>query len=258
MNKIKTKKFNNNFEWSGVVDYWLSDGITFSKDTKVIFSHDSQSFYGSRKTWNNKSWRIEELANKKKLDCIVISAETDGSDERVNLLSPFSNGELNVLAGYDRTVGSTGGAGAIYLRFMVDVVIPTILKEHNIPLENDKYIIGSSMGGYINTYALAMYPDVFKGFGIFSPAYWYNLDLINRKAINYIKNFEKKIYMDIGTNEGRKEIKGFYYQNAVDAAKVIKKNNPNADMKFIIDEGGIHDENAWADRLEKMIDWFLA
>ena len=257
MNKILRYNYKNNFEWSGEVDVWESDFITHSKKTKIIYAHDAQSLFNSRETWNNKSWDIEKTINDLKLDVIVISAQTPGLEKRVNLLSPWTNSKLIKNAGYDFPVNTIGGAGSYYAKAIVETIIPDVLKKHNIPHETTKkYIIGSSMGGYINTYIASLYNDFFSGFGIFSPAYWFN-EIILEKAIPYIKNYCGKIYIDIGTNEGKLAIKDYYLNFAKKAANIIKSNNPKADFNFIIDKDAIHDEDAWARRFKNMISWFL-
>lgn len=258
MNKIKEYNFPNHFEFGGKVDVWTSDHATLSEKTKVIYAHDAQSLFGQRDTWNGQSWDIENIMNRKGIDCIVISGHTPGNEERVNLLSPYPNGNLGKKAGYmAREEGKYGGAGALYLNFVVKTIIPTILKEYKVPESADKYIIGSSMGGYINTFALAIYSDYFKGFGIFSPAYWYNLEMIMNKTIKYTCGVNNKIYMDIGTNEGTPEIREYYLNNAIEAHEILKKNNPEADIKFVAEKDALHQETAWARRLENMIEWFV-
>ena len=153
MKKIEHRIFKNNFEFNGQVDVWESDYISYSENTKVIFAHDAQSLFDQRETWNNQSWKIEETINKYKIDCIVISAQTPGDKARANLLSPFPSSDLVKEILPESKYVNSGGAGAIYMNLVVDKIIPTILKEKNISINADKYIIGSSMGGYINTYA---------------------------------------------------------------------------------------------------------
>ena len=253
--KIYRHTFNNDFNWEGYVDVWLSKKISYSKKTKIIYAHDAHSLFGSRKTRNGQSWDIENTLNKKEIDAIVISSVTEGQI-RPDLLSPHINGELTKKAQYRLERKKFGGKGKIYAKFFIEKIIPQILKKYNVPLENKKYIIGASMGGYMNTYILANYPNEFESFGIFSPAYWFNHDIFVIEAPK-IKNLNKKIYIDIGTKEGNKEIEKYYLNDAIKMYKILKKQNPNSNIKFIIEKNALHEENAWAKRFKKMIEWFL-
>ena len=263
MNKIEKKIFKNDFDWNGEVNIWKSDYVSYTSKTKVIFAHDAHCVFGSRKTWNNQSWKLEETLNNNKVDCIVIAAMTTpdetGYDPRTNILTPVCGGELITKVGYTKEqVGVIGGSGGIYLKFVIDEIIPTILKEMKIPLfDTKKYIIGSSLGGYMNTYALSMYPEFFEGFGIFSPALYFNFDVMMEKYVKNIKDFKKKIYIDVGTNEENNEVKDYYVEHANVLVNTLKQNNPEADLKFVIEEGGVHNEDAWAQRFKKMVNWFL-
>lgn len=255
---LKRFDFKNNFGWNGEIDVWTSKKYSGTKNTRVIFAHDSQSLFEQRETWNGISWEVESTIDDKELDVIIIAAQTPGLEERVNVLSPWTNTELGKKAGYvDRAIGTFGGSGSYYVNFIVNTILPTIMKEYKLPNDAKKYIIGSSMGGYINTYALAAYPEYFEGFGIFSPAYWYN-QVIFPKAIRYIKDFKKKIYIDIGTNEGNSDIAPFYLKDAQKAHEIIAEQNPDADIKYVEVEGAIHSEKEWAVRFKDMIEWFLA
>jgi predicted alpha/beta superfamily hydrolase len=253
--KIYRNIFKNDFGWDGYVDVWLSKNISYTKKTKVIYAHDGQNIFSSKKTQNNQTWEIEKVLNEKKIDAIIIAGTTIGKI-RPTILSPYKNGKLCYKANYYLDIGNYGGKGKEYSEFVIKKIIPTILKKHNIPLNNNKYIIGASMGGYINTFILANYPNEFNGYGIFSPAYWFNHDIFLIDA-KLIKNLNKKIYIDIGTKEGNKEIEKYYLNDAIKMHKLIKKQNPNSDIKFVLEKNGKHEENAWAKRFKNMIDWLL-
>ena len=81
--------------------------------------------------------------------------------------------------------------------------------------------------------------------------------MIFNKAIKYTKNLNAKIYIDIGTNEGNEVARNYYLKNAKEAAEILKTNNPQSDFRFVIEEGGVHNEVTWAIRLDKMVNWFL-
>ena len=253
--KIYRHTFNNDFGWDGHVDVYLSKNITYSEKTKVIYAHDGHLLFASRETWNGQSWDMENTLNEKEIDAIIISSVTDGHI-RPDLLSPHKNGKLTKKAGYWLERKEFGGKGKVYAKFFIEKIIPQMLKKYNVPLKNKKYIIGASMGGYMNTFILANYPSEFESFGIFSPAYWFNHDVFLIEAPK-IKNLVKKIYIDIGTKEGNKEIQQHYLNDAIKMHKIIKKQNPNSDIKFIIEKDALHEENAFKKRFKKMIEWFL-
>ncbi len=253
--KIYRHTFNNDFGWDGHVDVYLSKNISYSEKTKVIYAHDAHSLFASRETRNGQSWDMENTLKEKEIDAIVISSVTEGHI-RPDLLSPHKNSKLTKKAGYRLERKEFGGKGKVYAKFFIEKIIPQMLKKYNVPLKNKKYIVGASMGGYMNTYILANYPNQFESFAIFSPAYWFNHDIFLIEAPK-IKNLTKKIYIDIGKKEGNKEIQPYYLNDAIKMHKIIKAQNPSSNIKFIIEKDALHEEDAWAKRFKKMIKWFL-
>ena len=63
---------------------------------------------------------------------------------------------------------------------------------------------GSSLGGLVTLYLGMRYPDVYGKLAVFSPSVWWR----DRVILKYIERIPKKtgqrIWLDIGTSEGRR------------------------------------------------------
>lgn len=69
-----------------------------------------------------------------------------------------------------------------------------------------------------------------------------------------MKNNDLRLYMDVGTKEGFHEDDCLNDARAMSALPAKKK---KIEHRFIVDEGGIHNEKAWADRFPAAFLWLF-
>lgn len=115
----------------------------------------------------------------------------------------------------------------------------------------------------IESRILYTYQHVFSKIGAFSSALYFAKEDLE-KFFNSIKKTEKmKVYMDVGTKETSDKNNPNFPEIYVDVNKyfykLIKENlfNDEENIKFIIEEGGVHNEDAWCRRFPIMIDFIF-
>ncbi|MDB5246584.1 MAG: alpha-dextrin endo,6-alpha-glucosidase [Segetibacter sp.] len=134
---------------------------TSKKSYPVIYMQDGQNLF-NRQTAPFGEWGVDETLDsiiaKGGKEAIVIGID-HGGDKRMTEYNPYDH----------KTYGK--GEGKQYIDFLALTLKPFIDKKYRTLKDSAHTIIaGSSIGGVISLYAVAMYPNVFGGAGIFSPS----------------------------------------------------------------------------------------
>ena len=100
------------------------------------------------------------------------------------------------------------------------------------------------------------YPTIFTRIAIVSPAVWW----ADNQIVHYTEAQTRKpplrIWLDIGTKEGRDEKEA---QATVDGARLLKQTlmrkgwREGKDFKYFEAEGAEHNEKAWAARIDQIL-----
>lgn len=209
----------------------------------VLYMHDGQNLFDPKTSFAGE-WNVDGLIDETSgegLEAIVVGIPNMGA-ERCNEYSPFDDPRHGV------------GKGDAYLDYVIDTVKPIIDADfRTIPAPDHTGIVGSSMGGLISLYAFFKRPDVFGLTGVMSPALWYG----QRKIFEYLEQYptlQGRIYVDVGTKEGSEELRDVTRLRD----RLLEMGYRHGhDLLFIVDFGAAHNEQAWARRLKKMLEFFL-
>ena len=213
----------------------------------VLYMHDGQNLFDPKTSFCG-DWGVSRsldalIGGKKTRGAIVIGVDNGGT-ERWKEYSPWS-----VPGGPGR------GKGGGYARFIVGDLKPLVDKKfRTLPGREHTGIAGSSLGAIISFYAFLKYPGVFSRAGLFSPSFWF----ARSEAAALLKNARveqgARVYMDVGTDEG--DQKDEYLADAR-AMSALLSGKRGIEQKFVIDEGGIHNEKAWAARFPAAFLWLF-
>lgn len=223
----------------------------------TLYMHDGQNLFDAETSFAGE-WRADETLealSAEGIEAIVVGIPNAG-EQRLAEYSPFR----------DERFG--GGRAADYLRFVVETVKPLVDETFRTTGQREATAtIGSSLGGLISLYAFFERPDVFGLVGAVSPS----VGFARRALIGYLEHARfvaGKIYMDVGTREGiprdrdplelRRE-PGAYVQLVRHARDllVLKGYVPERDLRYVEDEGAMHNEAAWAARLPAALRFLL-
>jgi predicted alpha/beta superfamily hydrolase len=241
---------------------WLPHGYeTSSARYPVLYMHDGQNLFDSATSFAGE-WQVDEtmtLLVNEGLPAIIVGLPNAG-ERRRNEYSP-----------YDFRAGAqqVRGEGEQYIRFMVDTVKPLIDDSFRTRTEAAATgILGSSMGGLISLYGFLTRPQVFGLCGAFSTAYWFGDDALLR-MIRERASGHGRVYLDVGTREGdtlanhRIAAADFnvMYRDGVRLLRDVLREGGYAagrTMMYVEDQGGLHNETAWAMRLPAALRFLLA
>jgi isoamylase len=191
------------------------------------------------------TWELDRTLDRlveRGIEPIVVGIHNNGR-RRLAEYSPFP----------DRRNG--GGQGDAYLAFITQTVKPRIDRRFRTRrTAADTAVFGSSMGGLISLYASLARPDIFGLAGAMSPSLWFGRDRFFTYAEAARRSPGARIYLDIGTAEGVATVR-----DARRLLAILEQNGFRRDQSllYIEDQGGTHDERAWAGRLERALSFLL-
>ena len=144
---------------------WTPSDYDPSKQYDVLYMHDGQMLFDARVSWNKQEWGVDEaldslIALGRVRPCIVVGI--DNTSERIGEYCP--DDIVEYLPDGSRVYQGIEPQGNNYLRFIVEELKPFVDGVYSTFSDvSHTYVMGSSCGGLISSYALAKYPDVFGG-----------------------------------------------------------------------------------------------
>jgi predicted alpha/beta superfamily hydrolase len=119
---------------------------------------------------------------------------------------------------------------------------------------------GSSLGALVSLYLALKYNEVFGMVAVISPSVWF----ANRHIVGYVEALPKRralrIWLDTGTREGRNEEetnRTLANARLLRDALIKKGWRLAKDLKYFEAPGAEHNEQAWASRLEGVLEFLF-
>ena len=235
---------------------YLPPSYTTNKKKRypVLYAHDGNNCFDCRTSFLGVEWELDDTAERliregRMREVIIVAVENTPQRE-----SEYTHK-------YTQELG--GGKADLYADFLINEVKPFIDSKYRT-LRDRQYtgLVGSSLGGLVSLYIGWKYHDVFSMAGVVSPSIWW----ANRDILRYVEKTQKKppikIWLDIGTLEGKgSEIDGVPYavKDVRDLRDILLKKgfSLNQDLKYYEAEGEGHNEAAWARRVDKILLYFF-
>jgi len=261
------------------LDIWLPGDYPAAAPYAVLYMQDGQMLFDASLTWNRQEWRADEVAGKLIADgaarpFIIVGIANGGADRHMEYFpqqafESLTPGQQAAQYALKRDGGQSLYPGKVraddYLRFLVTELKPYIDQRFRVsPRREDTCVLGSSMGGLISLYALAEYPQVFGGAAGLS-THWPGdfADEPGPASAALIAYFGRKlppagahrIYFDHGT--GTLDARYPALQRQVDAL-MRARGYTARDWQTRVFPGAIHDEAAWAARLDQPLAFLFA
>ena len=216
---------------------WLPQSYARNrKRYPVLYMHDGQNLFDRATSFANVEWEVDEtmttLADEG-IEAIVVGLWN--TETRMSEYNPFP--------------GWWNGTGDTYIDFIVDTLKPMIDGAYRTQTAREHTgIMGSSMGGLISAYAFFKRPDVFGVCGALSPAFWIGSGAMH----DFVRKSEfvpGRVYIDHGTRE--------YSPSKMRDVLTAKGYRLDHDLRYVREEGGEHNEAAWARRLPGALRFLL-
>jgi predicted alpha/beta superfamily hydrolase len=235
---------------------YLPPGYEASKSKRysVFYLHDGQNLFdGATSFIPGQEWRVDETAEKLiaagKIEPLIIVGIYNTKD-RINEYTPAADAKYKL-----------GGQADLYGRMLVEELKPFIDASYRTKRgAKQTGLGGSSLGGLASLYLALKYPNVFGRAAVVSPSVWF----ANKQIVHYVEALPRKpkvrIWMDIGTKEGRTAEEA---QQSVNNARLlrdalVKKGwKLGSDLNYFEAEGAEHNEGAWAARVESILSFLF-
>lgn len=173
------------------VGYGLDDSVRYP----VMYMFDGHNLFSDEEATYGKSWGLADYLDYTQTPVIIAAVECN----------TVGNGRLCEYSPVDFTMPDGAfikGKGAKYMNWLTRSFKPYIDANYlTLPGRNDTAIGGSSMGGLMTLYALAVYGKYFSKGAALSPSLWVNgLDILPfLEKAKFRKN--TVIYTDYGSKE---------------------------------------------------------
>lgn len=246
------------------VSVWLPERYAESTDRRypVLYVHDGQMLWDAQKTWNHKSWEVDDvvsqlIAQGKINEVIVVGI--DNTPQRFEEYMPYdavSDAGVRGLPSMP-TVAKSSITSDAYLRFIVTELKPFVDSSYRtLKTPENTFMLGSSMGGLISLYAISEYPDVFGGVAAMS-THWPAGDgaMIDYLSRQLPAPGTHRIYMDHGT--ATLDAEYGTYQIRMDELMRARGYAVNRNWVTKVFPGAAHDETAWNVRLHQPLKFLL-
>ncbi|MEZ5196001.1 MAG: alpha/beta hydrolase-fold protein [Bacteroidales bacterium] len=247
------------------VDVWLPPSYYSTKNKRfpVLYMHDGQNLFDTATatwgiTWGIAEW-VEKLSGQGKIPEVIIVGMWCTPKR---YLEYMPNKPFNLLSNELQTtlIDEYGGnpLGDEYLKFIVEELKPEIDKTYKtLPDQANTFIMGSSMGGLISSYAITEYPEVFGGAACLS-THWIGSTKnggheVSNALVKYLtENLPSpdnhKYYFDFGT----KALDSLYKPHQLKIDSVMHKAGYLQGENWMTQkfEGAEHNEYFWQKRLD--------
>lgn len=225
---------------------YLDRDVTYTfiedKDSDIfLYFFDGANLYDKKESFIGEIWALDKAIEKIGLMANLVGiycAEGDRGMERVSEYSPFEKYSNS------KSRANFNPKGILTGKFIIEELIPLVEKDKKA---SSRLVGGSSMGGVMSLYMGSAYPDYFDK--ILAMSTHFMIDPVGMGEIlsKYNPENKQKIYLDTGTEEFDDDILKSSYISLSQMAYGFLKDR--LDLKYVIDEGAIHNEKYWRKRL---------
>lgn len=214
----------------------------------VLYMHDGQNCFDNATSSFGWEWRIDEtmtelIASGSVPPMIVVGIDNAGANRSWEYNASYA------------TFGDRAPYGEKYVAMLVEELMPEIASRYRVKAGPEHTALGgSSFGGNITMLAAMERPGVFGQLLIESPA----VPIVGPKYLEAIlafaesnrwtpknERFTGRVFVAMGTKETQNEP---YNQRLVKLMDELAPAFANEDHRIVVEEGAVHNENAWAAR----------
>lgn len=244
------------------VDVWCPSGDVPAGGRPVVYMHDGQNVFDPRLAYGGTDWGVVEAAERLAGDGLVapviVGIWNAGMDRYAEYRPemPVDPASAAPVLTEDDVVAPSPTSRA-YLRAIVEEVRPLVDATYPVsPARERTFVMGSSMGGLISLFALAIYPDVFGGAACLSTHWPIGGDpLVDAIAASVPPAGRHRLYLDHGTLG----LDAGYgpFQERFDRRLAERGFVRGRDWVSLRFEGADHNEASWRERVEIPLRYLL-
>lgn len=236
------------------VRVWLPPGYADQPERRhpVLYFHDGNNVLDAATSFKGIEWGADETAGR-----LVRS----GTLRPFILVAVDNTPDRMAEYTFARDARHGGGRGAEYGRFLVEELMPFVDSTYRTRRgPADTGLVGSSLGALVSLDLALERPDRFGLVGCLSPAAWWAERASVKRAAAAPRGAGIRVWVDIGTAEGTEKAGAREWLDdarALRDALVSRGWREGADLHYEEVEGAVHDEGAWAARLDRVLLFLL-
>jgi len=210
----------------------------------ALYLNDGQNLFEAAISFTGVEWQVDETSDRLIRQGVVppmmIVGIDHGGKDRLREYMPYRSLQPMRLR----------AQGSRYANFLIREVMPFIDRDYRVaPGAENTGLGGSSLGALIALYTAALRPHVIGRLLLESPSLWAS----NRQMIRQsrkIKRWPERIFLATGTAEaGRKDKDQSMVDDVRELAAILGRAGlDDKRLKFVVDQGALHHESAWAKR----------
>jgi predicted alpha/beta superfamily hydrolase len=210
----------------------------------VLYLHDGQNVFDRATSATGEEWSVDETAQRliesAVIEPIIIVGIYNAGHRRIDQYTPTRDPKKKV-----------GGKADAYARMLVQEIKPFIDRRYRtLRSAANTGLGGSSLGGLLTMHLGLRYHTVFNRLAVLSPSVWWN----DRAIVSEVEALRTKpplrIWLDSGTGEGADVTRD---ARLLRDALVRKGWAIDRDLAYLEAEGGGHNEQSWAKRVEGVL-----
>ena len=216
-----------------------------SAGAPLLILHDGQNlFEPERAHIPGQHWRVAEAADA----LIAVGVLPPLVIVGVDHLGEARGAEMTPTMG-DRV--GMGGA-AVYGRFILDDLVPFLVRTYGVRADADGVAMGgSSLGGLVTLAIARQFPNRLGRLLVMSPSVWWDDRVILRRLRRVGLHPRPRVWLDIGRREGARTV------TDTRALRDVLIWQTSA-LRYFEDPDGRHTESDWARRFPTALAWLYS
>jgi predicted alpha/beta superfamily hydrolase len=217
----------------------------------VLYLQDGQNLFDPATAFGGNEWRADitadELIRGGTVEPMILVGLYNTGVRRISEYTPTKDRRLR-----------KGGKAERYAQMMAREVKPFI--DHCYRTRKsagDAGVGGSSLGALVSLITCLSYPRVFGKLALMSPSVWWDEHSILRLIEDWMPPRRPRIWLDTGTEEGNNPARVVSDARLMHHAFVANGWREGADLHYEEAQGHPHNEQAWADRFGRVLEYLF-
>jgi predicted alpha/beta superfamily hydrolase len=215
----------------------------------ALYLNDGQNLFEPATSFTGVEWQIDETADRLiragAIAPMIIVGIDNAGKARVREYMPYRSLQPMMM----RVQGHR------YPDFLLKEVAPFIARNYRVATGPENTGLGgSSLGALIALYTAMVCPRIFGRLLIESPSLWASNRQIIRESRS-VRQWPERIYLGTGTAEiGNADRDRSVVDDVREFAAILRRSGlDDHRLRLVIEEGGMHNESAWARRFPEAL-----